>query len=84
MAGQNAEWTHRKQIKLDHMKYEIGVTESGGVYSATWVCLACGERGASALKSSSAEQAIERAQANLYAHHTLVHSESSSGDVNST
>jgi hypothetical protein len=78
MAGQNAEWIRRKQIELDDVKYQIAVSESGGDYSATWTCLECGERGASALKSTTVEQAIERAETNLYAHHTLVHSESSS------
>jgi hypothetical protein len=77
MGEQNAEWIQRKQIEMDNMKYDITVVESGGEYSATWNCRECGERGASALKSASAEQAIERAQVNLYAHHTLVHSESS-------
>jgi hypothetical protein len=62
---------------MDNVKYDITVAESGGEYSATWKCRECGERGASALKSTSAEQAMERAQVNLYAHHTLVHSEAS-------
>jgi hypothetical protein len=77
MAEKNAEWTHGKQMELDNVKYEIIVSESGGEFSAAWTCLECGERGASALKSDTAEQAIERAETNLYAHHTLVHSESS-------
>jgi hypothetical protein len=81
MAGQNAEWTHRKQIELDHVKYEIRIAKTGREYSATWVCLECGQRGATALKSSSVEKATERAQANLYAHHTLVHSETSRADT---
>ena len=78
MAGQNAEWTRRKQIELDDVEYQIAVSERGGEYSATWTCLECGERGATALKSTTVEQAIERAETNLYAHHTLLHSESSS------
>jgi hypothetical protein len=77
MAGQNAEWIQRKQIEMDNLKYDITVAASGGEYSATWTCLECGERGATALKSASAEQAMERAQVNLYAHHTLEHSEPS-------
>jgi hypothetical protein len=77
MAGQNAEWMQRKQMELDNVKYDITVAESGGEYTATWTCLDCGEQGASALKSASAQQAMERAQVNLYAHHTLEHSESS-------
>jgi hypothetical protein len=77
MAEMNAEWTHRKQMELDKVKYEITVSERGGEYSAEWTCLECGERGGSALKSETAEQAIERAETNLYAHHTLVHGESS-------
>jgi hypothetical protein len=79
VAEQNAEWTHRKQIELDDVKYKIAVSESGGEYSAMWTCLACGEHGASALKSATPEQAIERAETNLYAHHTLAHSESTGG-----
>jgi hypothetical protein len=77
MAGQNAEWKHRKQIKLDDVKYKIAVSERGGEYSARWTCSECGESGASALKSATEEQAIERAETSLYAHHTLVHSETS-------
>jgi hypothetical protein len=73
MAGQNAEWKQRKQIELDDVRYEIAVGESGGEYSARWTCTQCGERGASALKSATAEQAFARAETNLYAHHTLVH-----------
>lgn len=77
MAGQNAEWTQRKQMELDNVKYDITVAESGGEFSAMWNCLECGERGATVLKSVSVEQAMKRAQVSLYAHHTLVHSESS-------
>lgn len=77
MAEQNAEWKHRKQIELDDVEYEIAVSERGGEYSAMWTCSECGESGASALKSVSREQAIERAETSLYAHHTLAHSESS-------
>jgi len=77
MAEQNAEWTHKKQIELDGIQYEIDISESGAEFKASWVCLACGQRGAAPLKSSSAEHATERARANLYAHHTLVHGESS-------
>jgi hypothetical protein len=79
MAGQNAEWTQRKQIALDDVTYKIAVSESGGEYSASWTCLECGEHGSSALKSTTAEQAIVRAETNLYAHHTLAHSESNFG-----
>jgi hypothetical protein len=75
MAGQNAEWKQRKQIEMDNLKYDITIAESGGEYSATWTCLKCGERGTSALKSASAKQAMERAEVNLYAHHTLAHSD---------
>jgi hypothetical protein len=77
MAGQNAEWTQRQQTEMDDVRYDITVAESGGEYSATWTCLECGEQGASVLKSASVEQAMERAQVNLYAHHTLMHSETS-------
>jgi hypothetical protein len=77
MGGPNSEWTQRKQMELEKVKYDITVAESGGEYSAMWTCLECGERGATALKSDSAQQAMERAQVNLYAHHTLVHSETS-------
>ena len=77
MAEQNTEWKHRKQIALDDVRYEISVSEGGGEYSGGWTCLECGERGASALKSTTPEQAFVRAETNLYAHHTLVHCESS-------
>jgi hypothetical protein len=76
MAEQNAEWMRCKQIELEDVRYNIAVSERGGEYSARWTCSECGEGGGSPLKSGTEEQAIQRAEANLYAHHTLVHSES--------
>jgi hypothetical protein len=77
MADPNAQWTRREQVELNGLKYDITVRKSGNEYSATWFCQECQQHGASTLKSSTPEQASERAQINLFAHHTLVHADPS-------
>ena len=71
--GHGPRWTRREQIEIDGQMYDVCVTVRGGEYVGVWICRECGEHGASALKSSTADQASTRAQIDLCNHHNLVH-----------
>ena len=71
--GHGPRWTRREQIEIDGQMYDVCVTVRGGEYVGVWICRECGEHGASALKSSTADQASTRAQIDLCNHHNFVH-----------
>ena len=66
-------WTRREQIEIDGQMYDVCVTIRGDGYVGVWICRECGEHGAAALKSSTADQASTRAQIDLCNHHNFVH-----------
>ncbi len=82
MAESNAAWTRDEQIELDEIKYDVRIEKSGAEYTGKWRCQRCGERGESTLRSTTPEQAIERAKISLFAHHTLEHGDQIAGSSN--
>ena len=72
-SGRGPHWTRREQIEIDGQMYDVCVTVRDGEYIGVWICRECGEHGASALKSSAADQASTRAQIDLCNHHNVVH-----------
>jgi hypothetical protein len=81
MANENAGWTRREQVTLDGVTYEIIIRQANGGFFGAWECAACNAGGESGLQSSSAEQASERAQVSLYAHHILAHRSTDAGEA---
>jgi len=72
-ADHGPRWTRREQIEIDSQMYDVCVTIRDGAYVGVWICRECGEHGASALKSSTADQASTRAQIDLCNHHNFIH-----------
>jgi hypothetical protein len=62
-----------KHIDVGDVRYEIAVYDFDENYRAEWICDRCGESGAWAPISATADGAIELAELALKIHHTLVH-----------
>jgi hypothetical protein len=80
MTNGNPEWTRREQISMDKVSYEVKVRRANSGFSGAWECLECHAQGQTSLISETEEQASERAQVSLYAHHILVHRSTDAGD----
>jgi hypothetical protein len=70
---EGGESTSTEELRLDGVNYEIAVEERQNRYSSTWICKACPEQAAARFDSADRLEVVERAKANLIAHHTLVH-----------
>ena len=73
VTGHGPRWTRREQIEIDCQMYDVCVTVRGDDFVGVWICRECGEHAASAIKSSTADQASTRAQIDLCNHHNFVH-----------
>jgi hypothetical protein len=73
VSNSESEWPRREHVELDGVRYEITVSKQQNDYAAEWECGACGACGGPVLGNTSAKQASQRAQNNLFAHHTLQH-----------
>jgi hypothetical protein len=54
---------------LDGIAYSVTVSGAHGAYYATWSCMKCKVRGGPTHVSSSAEDAVGRAQARAFSEH---------------
>jgi hypothetical protein len=72
-ADDGPRWTRREQIEIDGQMYDVRVTVRGDDFVGVWICRECGEHGASARTSSTADQASTRAQIDLCNHHNFAH-----------
>jgi hypothetical protein len=66
-------WSRRDHVSHGGVDYEITVTQRGDEFYAEWKCGACGKNGGSSLANPTADQASERAQISIFAHHTVAH-----------
>ena len=81
MGNEKTEWTHREQVMMDGVSYEVKAREAMGGFYGAWECAICNDRGESGLESATAPQAIERAKVSLYAHHLLIHRSTDAGEL---
>jgi len=80
MANRNPEWTRSEQISMDGVDYEVKIRRANSGFAGAWECYGCLARGETSLISDTEEQASERAQVSLYAHHILVHRSTDTGE----
>ncbi len=69
----NPVWTRRERFRLDGVRYDVYVAARKRGYCGIWVCVDCGEHGASPVTDSAAEEAHTRAKISLCVHHKQAH-----------
>ena len=62
----------KDSLTLDGVSYEIAVRKRSNGFHAAWKCAHCAAGGATIVEKA-AESALDRARANVVAHHTLRH-----------
>jgi hypothetical protein len=66
-------WTRRERFRLDGVRYDVYVAARRTGYCGVWVCVDCGEHGASPVTDATADEAHTRAKISLCVHHKQSH-----------
>jgi hypothetical protein len=72
MGNPNNDAIASDNITLDGVDYEISVRQRSDGFHAAWNCGECRAAGGSIVETA-VHQALDRARANVVAHHTLMH-----------
>lgn len=73
LADSSPAWTRRERFRLDGVRYDVYVAACKKGFCGVWVCVDCGEHGASPVNDSSPEEAHSRAKISLCVHHKQAH-----------
>jgi hypothetical protein len=73
LADSSPGWTRRERFRLDGVRYDVYVAACRNGYCGVWVCVDCGEHGASPVNDTTPEEAHARAKISLCVHHKQAH-----------
>jgi hypothetical protein len=73
LADSSPGWTRRERFRLDGVRYDVYVAACRKGYCGVWVCVDCGEHGASPVNDSTPDEAHTRAKISLCVHHKQAH-----------
>jgi hypothetical protein len=73
LADSSPGWTRRERFRLEGVRYDVYVATCKNGYCGVWVCVDCGEHGASPVNDSTADEAHTRAKISLCVHHKKAH-----------